>query len=280
MPLKSVLNKDFFINDNSIQLSNEYLAENAKKFKKITGSRLASILGKNKYCSPLKTWMMMTNIYYEEMDETLSYVGNNIEPKLREYVEKNLNIDFKQYNPFQVKWDVFKENKIFGGIPDGEPIDKAGNFLYDKNYPMLEIKTTSIDSFVYKTENGVLKMQKDSNNIPLVKKQNGKLESWFIDDKLHIPTEYELQLSLYMYLRNVKNGLFIIGFLEKEDYAKPQNFDPTKRKIEFATINLDNNVFKEVIDVATNWYNKYIVTGISPKISKEDEKWLKELLGN
>ena len=153
MPFKAKYGVDFTIKNNRIHLSTDYLLANNKKFKKITGSRLASIINRNQYTSPAKMWAMMTNIYYEEMDETLSFVGNAIEPKVKKYVEEKLDISFKQYNPFEVKWDVF-DDPIFGGIPDGEPIDNNGNFLYDKNLPMLEIKTTSIDSFVYKiTEN-------------------------------------------------------------------------------------------------------------------------------
>jgi hypothetical protein len=45
---------------------------------------------------------------------------------------------------------------------------------YSNDAPMLEIKTTSIDSFVYKTTNNELKMMKDSNGAPLVKEVNGK----------------------------------------------------------------------------------------------------------
>ncbi len=71
--------------------------------------------------------------------------------------------------PAQVKWDVFQENKIFGGIPDGEPVDDKGNFLYPK-FPMLEIKTTSIDSFVYKKNKNDFILQKDANGNPVVKK--------------------------------------------------------------------------------------------------------------
>lgn len=279
MPLKAIYKKDFVIENNHIRLSNDYLASNSKRFKKITGSRLASILDLNKYQSPLKQWMIMTNIYYELMDETLSKCGNIIEPILRNYVEEQTNIKFKVYNQFDVKWDVFKDNKIFGGIPDGEPIDNQDNLLYLKNYPMLEIKTTSIDSLVYKKENGVLVMQKDENNIPLVKKPMGKLEDWYDSNNIFsIPLEYKLQLSLYMYLRNIKNGLFVVGFLNKEDYAKPELFNPYERKIEFATLNLNNDEFANVMDVATHWYNKYIKTGISPKISDEDKNWLEPLL--
>ncbi|MEG2250039.1 MAG: hypothetical protein RSD09_00480 [Bacilli bacterium] len=42
---------------------------------------------------------------------------------------------------------------------------------------MLEVKTTSIDSFVYKYENDVLTLMKDKNNLPIVKEQYGKLLS-------------------------------------------------------------------------------------------------------
>lgn len=279
MPLKSIYNKDFFIKDNCIHLSTDYFAKNSNRFKKITGSRLAAILNKNQYTSPLKTWMMMTNIYYEEMDETLSKVGNAIEPKLKEYIEKKLHIKYKQYNPFEVKWDVFSDNEIFGGIPDGEPVDNSGNFLYSKNFPMIEIKTTSIDSFVYKNINGVLTMQKDENEIPLIKKINGKIETWFDDDKnLVVPLEYQLQLCLYMYLRKVNYGLIVVGFLKKEDYAKPILFNPDERKIETAKIELDLNKFDPIIKTATNWYNKYIKTGISPEFSEKDLKWFNELI--
>jgi hypothetical protein len=42
---------------------------------------------------------------------------------------------------------------------------------------MLEIKTSSIDALVYKTENGCMKMQKDINGVPLIKIQNFKRNS-------------------------------------------------------------------------------------------------------
>ncbi|MCF0217874.1 MAG: YqaJ viral recombinase family protein [Malacoplasma sp.] len=281
MSLKATYNKDFFIKNNCIHLSNDFLSKNFNRFKKITGSKIGAILNKNKYTSPLKVWMLMVNLYQEMMDETLAYVGNTIEPKLRKYIENKLQINYKEYNPFQVKWDVFKENKIFGGLPDGEPIDNDGNFLYSKNYPMLEIKTTSIDSFLYKTENGGLVMQKDANNIPIVKKEKGKMEGWFdANNNLIIPYDYQLQLCLYMYLRKVKYGIFVVGFLEKQDYANPAKFDVAKRRIETAKIDLSLIEFENIVETATNWYYKYIHTGISPEISESDWKWLKPLLDN
>lgn len=275
MPFKAVKDKDFYIKDKKIYLSTDYLISNQNKFKKITGSRLAAIINRNKYTSPAKMWAMMTNIYYEEMDETLSYVGNTIEPKIKNYVEEKLNINFKQYDPFKVKWDVFDKTPIFGGIPDGEPVDEMGNFLYYKNYPMLEIKTSSIDSFVYKNEGGVLRMQKDENNIPLIKLEKGKLKSWYNENnEIEVPLEYKLQLSLYLYLRNITKGIFVIGFLEKEDYAAPEKFDPSKRQIEIVELNIDREQFEKIVNVAKDWYKQHIVSGISPELTQDDLNWI------
>lgn len=275
MPFKAKIKEDFIIENNIIKLTDKYLKNNKQKFKKITGSRLASILNKNKYVSPVKIWCMMTNLYFEEMDPILSNVGQVIEPKIKQHVENITKINYLSYDPFKVKWDIFSDNDIFGGIPDGEP-SVNGKVDYSKNEPMLEIKTTSIDSFVYKTVDGVLKLQLDNKNVPLVKKVNGKKESWYENGVINIPIEYKLQLCLYLYLRNVTKGMFAIAFLEKEDYANPQEFNPENRHIELVEINLTLEKFDKVIEASKNWYNKYIKNGESPPLSVEDIKWLKE----
>ncbi|MEG2250038.1 MAG: hypothetical protein RSD09_00475 [Bacilli bacterium] len=45
----------------------------------------------------------MTNIYYEKMDETLSKVGNAIEPKIRNYISKIMDVKFLSYVPEKEK---------------------------------------------------------------------------------------------------------------------------------------------------------------------------------
>jgi hypothetical protein len=70
---------------------------------------------------------------------------------------------------------MFKENKIFGGIPDGEPVDSNNKLAYKDNKPMLEIKTTSKDSLVYKfNKNNAMEMVKDENGLPKIKEPMGK----------------------------------------------------------------------------------------------------------
>lgn len=278
MPFKAIYKKDFYISNNQIFLSEDYKKKFMNKFKKITGSRFSSILMQNKYSSPFKTWAIMTNIYYEKMDETLSKVGNAIEPKVRDYISKVIDVNFLSYIPEQEKWDVFKKNEIFGGIPDGEPVNDNNDFLYDKGYPMLEIKTTSIDSFVYQCENNVLTLVKTENGLPKVKKENGKLASWFGEETIEIPYDYQLQLGLYLFLRKQNFGLFAIAFLDKKYYLDYSSYNPDTNYIATSFLYIEKNEFKKLIDYSEDWYKKYIYEGISPIGTQEDLTWLKKEL--
>ncbi len=273
MPFNKVFNKDFKIENNRIVLSKEYLDLNLSKFKKITGTRLSAILNKSDYNSPVKMWAQMVNIYTEQMDEMYAKAGNIIEPKIHKWVCEKTGINFKQHNPLECKWDVFSENKIFGGIPDGEPIDQNGNFLYPSS-PILEIKTSSIDAFKFKRENGLFVLQKDENNFPIVKSKGEKKAKWFdAKNNIVIPEEYKYQLGLYCYLRNVDKGLFAIAFLTTEDYIYPQQTNINEREIYLVDFNIDLAIFKKEIDKAEKWYNKFIINGISPELTKEDLEW-------
>jgi hypothetical protein len=164
------------ITDHVIKLAPAFIKNNQFRFKKVTATRFASILGLSKYCSPFKTWLIMVNLFKDEMDETLAQVGNIIEPKIRDYVSKALGIEFIAHDPRTVKFDCFKDNPIFGGIPDGEPLVNQ-QINYQTGLPMLEIKTSSVDKLKYATDQtGTLRMQKDANGLPIVVKKNGKYD--------------------------------------------------------------------------------------------------------
>ncbi len=280
MPFVKQINKDFVIKDNHFELSADYMKD-SWKFKKITGTRLSSVIGLNKYTSPLKVWCCMVGIYSEPIDPTLAKLGMYIEPKVRDYVSQKLNIKFKDYVPAQVKWDVFKDtDEVFGGIPDGEPVNEQGVVDYSTGNPMLEIKTSSIDAFVYKTEKGLLHMQKDEQGYPLVKTVGKKKLSWFDENgKLKISNEYMYQLGLYLYLRKINKGMFAVCFLTKEDYAHPEDFKIENHDIQLKAMSIaDRSKFeRNVIEPAREWYMKYIKTGISPEITDQDRIWLKEV---
>ncbi len=275
MPFLKKINKDFFIKDNRIYLSNDYIKEFHPK--KITGSRIGAIIGLNKYVSPFQIWCQIVNIYKEEIDPTLAIVGNKIEPKIRSYVEKIMKNKYLVYDPKTIGWDVFKSNKIFGGVPDGEPIDENNNFLYDKGYPMLEIKTTSLDKLTYKIINNAFQMQKDENGIPIVKIKNLKRLEWFSNDNvIKMPNEYIAQLLLYLYLRNASCGLFAVAFLEPKDYANPDLFECDNHEIHLVELKIsDRNSLNQLIKFTEDWYNKHIINNqYSPEMTEEDKVWL------
>ncbi len=280
MPFVKKINEDFIIENDHIKLSSNYFNNNAKKFKKITGTRFSAILGCNKFQTPFKTWCQMVNIYIEKMDSTLSTVGQIIEPKIRDYVSQLFRVNFCSYNPAAVKWDVFANiDDVFGGIPDGEPIDNNGNLIYKDNYPMLEIKTSSIDKFVYEKVDGCLQMQKDTNGLPLVKIAGAKKAEWFDSHgQILISNEYKFQLALYLYLRKINYGLFAIAFLETKDYVFPTKFIPTSSNVFMVKFCLKNGIqsIQTYIDNARDWYKDHIKTGISPKLTESDKIWLNE----
>ena len=280
MPFIKKLNYDFHLQNNQLVLDKDYL--NKCKFKKITGSRLASVLGKNKYCSPFKIWTIIVGIFREDMDQTLAIAGQIIEPKIRDYVSSKLNINFKVYDPIKVNWDVFKENKIFGGIPDGEPINANGCIDYSNNKPMLEIKTSSFDTLVYEKKNGVLMIKKDDKGLPLIKEAQKKYLSWFDPNtkKILISLEYQYQLALYLYLRNTSKGLFAISWLYPNDYLNPNDFKIDGHEIRLCDFSIDLPQFVNEINQAKKWYNQYVIKGVSPLMSDNDKLWFQEQINN
>lgn len=279
MPFVKKYGEDFVFEDGVIKLTKSYLEKNKNKFKKITGSRMASVLDLNSFSSPVKTWAMMVGIYTEPMDQMIANAGNVIEPKIKEYVEEKTGQKYKQYNPQKVKFDIFDTNPIFGGIPDGEPVNNKEEIDYSNNQPMLEIKTSSIDSFLYKKEDNLFVLQKDELGHPIVKSIGTKRAKWFnTDNSVIVPNEYKFQLGLYCYLKHITHGLFAICFLKREDYINPYACDVHDREIQLVDFNVDLNKFKYWIDLATSWYHNHIDTGISPKLTNEDKEWFESEL--
>ena len=272
---KAKLNLDFFIINNRIVLSEAY-KKNIKP-KKITGTRLGSIFEDSS--SQVKTWMQMFNLYTEPFDEIYSLVGQTIEPKLRKYYETLVHTNYISYNPKKINWDLFKDLKIFGGIPDGEPLNNNSQIDYLNNQRMIEIKTASIDQFLFEKKNGFYYMQKE-DGLPIIKNKDVKYNSWFLNNKINIPNNYLFQLSLYMYLKKVDLGAFIIGFVPTTNYKDPKDYDVKSNEVRIVNYTLNLKKFQWYIDYATKWWNTYIDTGISPKLTQQDLDWFYEVYEN
>ena len=223
-----------------------------KKPLKITGTRFAAILGYNKWSTPFKCWCEITRTYKEPFVDTIyTAAGKVIEPKQAEYMKTS----YAMYN-LKTPTDIFGEDyfkKTFGDFFSDVPIF-GGMWDYrldDNGRPtaVLEMKTTK------------------------------RSEDWADD----IPEYYALQAALYAYLLNVDDVIMVASFLEPTDYEKPEEFVPSASNtitVEFKLSERYPN-FRNMVAEATQWWNDYVVTGISPDYDeKKDADILKALRTN
>lgn len=221
---------------------------------RITGHRMASVLGLNKYQTPFGAWAEITKLVKLPFEDTkYTLAGKAIEPKQIEYVKTKLpnifsieeyygnNFDDYRYNNFK------DDSNIFGGVID---LVSTKNDL--KTIVMIgECKTSS------------------------------KPQDWANGN---VPVEYLLQGALYAYMKKLDRVVFICSFLEDADYNHPETFNVTDKNTTIVIKKLDEMIFEidgELLNIegcmqkATQWWNDHIETGISPSF---DEKLDKEYL--
>lgn len=224
-----------------------------KKPKKITATRLATILGLNPWSTPFAVWCEITKTYQEPFTDTIyTIAGKTIEPKQIDYMRKaygmyNLKTPTDIYGAdyFKKTWgDFFHDTQVLGGMWDSLLVDGKG-----KPEAVLEFKTTK------------------------------RAEDWETD----VPEYYALQAALYAYLLGVDDVIMIASFLEPGDYEHPENFVPSAGN----TITKEFKVSERYPDFswkvaqAIAWWQDHVVTGISPDYDeKKDADILKALRTN
>lgn len=234
-------------------LKNAIKVDPPKKPKKITATRLATILGLNPWSTPFEVWCEITRTYQKPFEDTIyTIAGKTIEPKQIAYMRKaygmnNLRTPTDIYGAdyFKKTWgDFFGDIPIFGGMWDSLLVDR-------KEHPeaVLEFKTTK------------------------------RSEDWVKD----IPEYYAIQAALYAYLLGIDDVIMVASFLEEGDYLDPEQYVPSAAN----TITVEFKVserypdFDLMIEKAKKWWNDHVVTGISPAFDeKQDAEILKVLRTN
>lgn len=224
-----------------------------KKPKKITATRLATILGLNPWSTPFEVWCAVTRTYEAPFEDTIyTKAGKAIEPKQIAYMRKaygmdNLRTPTDVYGAdyFKKTWgDFFGNIPIFGGMWDSTLVDSV-----EKPEAVIEFKTTK------------------------------RAEDWAND----VPEYYAIQAALYAYLLGIDDVIMVASFLEESDYAHPENFVPSASNtitVEFKVSKRYPN-FDLMIEKATKWWNDHVVTGISPAFDpKKDAEIIKILRTN
>lgn len=221
---------------------------------RITGHRIASVLGLNKYQSAFGAWCEITKLVklpFEDNKFTLA--GKAIEPKQIEYIKTKLPniLSIEEYygNNFKdYQYNNFKDDSdVFGGV-----IDLVSTANDMKTIVMIgECKTSS-------------KPQEWANN--------------------NVPVEYLLQGALYSYIKGLDKVVFVCSFLEENDYNHPEMYKVDDKNTTIVIKKLDELLFEVdgdylniegCIQKAQQWWDEYIETGVSPKF---DEKVDKEYL--
>lgn len=241
---------------------------------KVTGTRLAGILGLNKWNTPFQMWCEITKAARPPFEDTIyTLAGKAIEPKQIQWTKENINPNVLSPEEFfgnryqDVKYDFYPEEKIFGGMWDAKAVLPNG-------------KVTDI--FEYKTTK--------------------RAEDWLNNP----PVYYLCQVLEYAYLETIKQGSpvkrvhLVVSFLEDDDYNNPENFEVNDTNTQIFTFNVDHtyinidtgdilqtrndmipmNYFRitELIAKAKIWYDDHIKTGFSPDFDETKDKEYLDIL--
>jgi len=229
--------------------TNQIKVDPPKKPKKITGTRFASILGKNIWNTPFQTWCEITKTCVMPFEDTkYTLAGKAIEPKQAEYMKKKYfmtdivtPVDRYGKDYFKKTYgDFFPDNEIFGGMWD------FLNYEDGELACVLEMKTT------------------------------GRPQDWEHD----IPEYYALQGALYAYLLGCEDVVMVATFLDEKDYDHPEKFVVTGDNTKVIEFKLHRRYpdFEKLVAAAAEWWATYVVSGISPKYDeKKDAEYLKKL---
>lgn len=222
---------------------------------RITGHRISTIVGVNKWSTPFQAWCEITKLLkapFEESKYTL--FGKAVEPKIIESVGQKypnvVSIEDYYGNVFEeYRWNNFKDDSnIFGGVIDAVSTRNDG-----KTIAMIcECKTSSHP------------------------------EQW---TNGQVPVDYLLQGALYSYLKGLDRVLFACTFPSEIDYAHPEKYVVNDSNTILVVKHLKDILIpingqylniEEIMEYSKNWWEQYIETGVSPEFDeKEDKDYLK-----
>lgn len=223
--------------------------------KKITGTRLAAVLGLNRWKTPFQMWCEITKAAEPPFEDTIyTIAGKTIEPRQIAWTKEQISENVKSPEEFfgnryqEVKYDFYPEEKIYGGMWDAKLVRPSGKVS---------------DIFEYKTTK--------------------RAEDW-VDNP---PVYYLIQALEYAYLEGAKRVHLVVSFLEDDDYNHPENYIVSDKNTQIFTydvastyIQLDDKVYtiKELIQITDRWYNDHIKTGFSPEFDEVKDKEYLDIL--
>lgn len=257
--------------------------EKVGRTKKITGTRFAAILGKNRWSTPFEVWAEITGTFAKPFVQTIyTEAGKFIEPKQIEWYKVNTFANV--LTPEQrYGFDPFKKTygDFFRGLKKNQL--SAGNFD-DPKHPVLGGMWDALE------------LDNDGNIIGVIEcKSTKRAQDWTEEEA---PEYYEYQAALYAYLLGIDKVTMIVTFLDEEDYHGADGsttgeelfaaLDKMKKTVKVDNSNTQQFSFKiserypqfeAAINYALEWHEKYVKTGQSPNfdLSTKDKEIVRAL---
>ena len=250
---------------NGNQLS---VGDNIENRKHITGSKLgAIIMGKGKFGqTAFETACDILGICHSVNDSYATKAGNVLEKPVIEYLNANHpemgtivpgdtfyakeEAEAKAAGTYR-KTDF--ENPIFGGKVDGYIFEPGADTSDPKNGKVVEVKITS-----------------------------DKIEDWKNPDgSWKIPDQYLFQMRLYNHFApgGPKDVAYMaVSFMDpkvKNTVGKSGKADAWSKgshTTELIPVEMDDEAFTEQLDQAADWYNQYIMKGLTPPIDPNNPR--------
>jgi len=225
-------------------IHNKIISHTPEHPKKITGTRLSAVLGKNPYCTPFEVWAAMSRLYERPYEETkYTAAGKVAEPKqiewLRSIYPKQIITPTDKYGADYMSktyGDFFPNNEIFGGMWDSLVIDGSGH-----TETVIECKT-----------------------------HYDGAKSWMNG----IPLYYQMQAALYAYLCNTDQIIFLETTLKEKDYANPESIEINRDNTQIIGVRLSQMFpdWDEMIQEAKSFWKIKVMGGVSPDYDPERDK--------
>lgn len=257
--------------------------ETLGKTKKITGTRFAAILGKNRWQSAFEVWADITRTYDKPFESTIyTEAGKIIEPMQVEWYKNNYFVNLLTpeqrygFDPFKVTYGDF-----FRGLKASRL--SAGKFD-DPKHPILGGMWDALE------------LDEDGQPIGVIEcKSTKRAQDWSEEEA---PEYYEYQAALYAYLLGLDRVTMVVTFLDEEDYHGADNktygepmYEALAKLKKTVKVNNENTraftfkiserypQFEQAIQYALEWHEKYVKTGESPNydLSTKDKEIIRAL---
>lgn len=223
---------------------------------KVTGTRLAGILGLNKWNTPFQMWCEITKAARPPFEDTIyTLAGKAIEPKQIAWTKEKISPNVLSPEEFfgnrydEVRYDFYPEEKVYGGMWDAKLVRPSGKVS---------------DIFEYKTTK--------------------RAEDWLNGP----PVYYLIQALEYAYLEGAKRVHLVVSFLKDDDYNHPENYVVSDENTQIFTYDVATTyipfdgdkecTISELIQVANIWYENHIKSGFSPEFDEVKDKEYLDIL--